>query len=107
MAVVQSLLLHRSETWVLSTRMQRVLVGFHHRVALSLTGRQTQKGQDRGWVYPPPEDAMEDAGLQKVDTYVSCRQNTLDEYIATMTIIDLCLVAKQRPGPRVTMQWWV
>ena len=49
---------------------------------------------------------MEDAGLQKVDTYVSCRQNTLDEYIATMTIIDLCLVEKQRPGPRVTMRWW-
>ena len=39
LAVVQLVLLYRSETWVLKPRMQRVLVSFHHRVARRLTGR--------------------------------------------------------------------
>ena len=28
------------------------------------------------------------------------------QYIATRSIIDLCLAAKRRTGPRVKMQWW-
>ena len=40
LAVVQSVLLYRSETWVLAPRMQRVMGGFHHRVTCRLTGRQ-------------------------------------------------------------------
>ena len=30
-----------------------------------MTGRQLQRRLDGGWVYPPLEDAMEEAGLQK------------------------------------------
>ena len=55
------------------TAIQRVLGGFHHKVSLMLTGQQPQKGWDRGWVNPPPEDGMAEAGLKEVDTYVSCR----------------------------------
>ena len=43
--------------------MERVLGGFHHRVARRLTGRQPCIGRDGGWVYPPLEDAMAEAGL--------------------------------------------
>ena len=28
------------------------------------------------------------------------------QYIVTRPIMDLCLAAKQRPGPRVEMRWW-
>ena len=49
---------------------------------------------------------MVEAGLQEMETYVSRRQNTVAQYIATMPIMDLCLTAEQRPGPRVAMQWW-
>ena len=48
---------------------------------------------------------MAEAGLQKVETYVSCRQNTVAKYIAARTIMDLCLEDKRRTGPRVAMQW--
>ena len=106
LAVVQSVLLYRSETWVLTPHMQRVLGGFHHRVACRLTGRQLKKGQDEGWVYPPLEDAMAKAGLQEVETYVSCLQNTVVQYIATKPIMELCLAVKRRPGTRVEMRWW-
>ena len=49
---------------------------------------------------------MTEAGLQEVETYVSCRQNTVAQYIATRPIMDLFLVAKRRPVPIVEMQWW-
>ena len=83
--------------------MQRVLGGFQHRESRRLTGRKPQKGRDGGWVYPPLEDAKAEAGLQEVETYISRRQNTVAQYIATRPIMDLCLVAKRRPGPRVAM----
>ena len=105
LAVVQLVLLYRSEPWVLKPRMQRVLVSFHHRVARRLTGRQPRKGRGRGWVYLLLEDNMVEAGLQQVETYVSCHQNTLVQYIETKPIMELCLAEKRRPGIRVAMQW--
>ena len=46
---------------------------------------------------------MVEAGLQEVETYVSCCQNIVAPYIATRYIVDLCLAEKWRPGPRVAM----
>ena len=48
---------------------------------------------------------MAEAGLHEIETYVSGRQNTVAQYIATITIMDLCLAVKRRPGPRVEMRW--
>ena len=81
--------------------MKRLLGEFYHRATRRLMRRQPRKDQDRGWFYPPLEDAMAEADLQEVETYVSCRQNTVVQYIATRPIMDLCLAAKRRPGPRV------
>ena len=47
--------------------------------------------------------------LQEVETYVSRHHNTVAQFIATRPIMDIatrpimdmCLVAEQRPGPRV------
>ena len=49
---------------------------------------------------------MAEADLQEVETYVSRRQSTVTQYIATRPIMDLCLAAKRRPGPRVATRWW-
>ena len=49
---------------------------------------------------------MEETGFQEVETYVSLRQNTVTQFIATRPIIDLCLEMEWRPGSRVTNQWW-
>ena len=77
--------------------MKRVLGRLHHRVDRRLMGWQPRKGQDIGCFYPPLEDAMAEAGLQELETYVSCFQNTVAQYIVTRPIMDLCLAAKQRP----------
>ena len=68
LAVVQSVLIYGSVTWVLTPRIQRVLGGFHYMVAGMVIGRQPWKGRDRGWFYPPLEDAMAEAGFQEVGT---------------------------------------
>ena len=47
---------------------------------------------------PPVEDAMAEACLQEVETYVSCGQNTVVQFIATRTIMDLCMAAERIPG---------
>ena len=49
---------------------------------------------------------MVGARLQKEETYVSFRQNTVAQYIATRPIMDLFLAENKRPGPRVPMQLW-
>ena len=49
---------------------------------------------------------MAEARLQEVETYVSRLQDTVAQYITTRPIMYLCLEAKRRPGPRVTMRWW-
>ena len=36
---------------------------------------------------------------------VSHRHNTVAQFIATMTIMELCLEAEQIPGPMVSKQW--
>ena len=49
---------------------------------------------------------MVEVGFQEVETYISRRQNTVAQYIATMSIMDLCLAANRRSGPRVATRWW-
>ena len=46
-------------------------------------------------------EAMSEAKLQEIETYVAHNQNTVAQYIATRPIIDLCLVEGRRPGARV------
>ena len=48
---------------------------------------------------------MAEAGLQEVDTYVSRLHNTVVQFIATIPIMDLFLVADRRPGSRVVRRW--
>ena len=53
MAVVQSVLLFGSETWVLNPRLEKSLEGFHHRASLRMSGMDLKLHQDGMWVNPP------------------------------------------------------
>ena len=97
-------MLYGSETWVMNPHIGRALGGFHHRVVHRLTGRQPRKGRDEVWTYPPLEDAMAEAGIHEVETYVYRRHNKFAQFIAIRPIMDLCLTAERRPGPRVCKQ---
>ena len=46
-------------------------------------------------------DAVREARLEELDTYITRRNNTAAQYISAWTIMDLCLEAEDCPGSRV------
>ena len=63
-AVVQSILLYGSESWVLTKIMWQKLTSFHHRCARFMTGRHIRKLPDDTWEYPNSEITLATAGLK-------------------------------------------
>ena len=53
------------------------LGGFHHQVKKWIAGKQPWKRADRIWKNPPLTEAMQEAGLEELETYISRRQNTM------------------------------
>ena len=49
---------------------------------------------------------MDEAGLQELENYVSCHQNTVTQLIEIRPIMDLFMVAERRPGSQVDRRWW-
>ena len=49
---------------------------------------------------------MGEVVLQEVETYDSCRQNTVANSIATRPIMELYLVTERKTGLRVSKRWW-
>ena len=90
-AVLQAFFLYGPETWVMKPRIGRYFGGFQHRADHRLTEWQAQREVFGRWLYPLMTEAMDEVGLQEVETYVSCRQNTVSQFIDTSPIMDLCL----------------
>jgi hypothetical protein len=106
-AVVQSVLLYGCETWTVTAQVLKVLEGFHHRVARRLSGKRPYylPGEDR-WVYPPIAEALAGASLYPIARYVSVRQNTLAEQVATRPILALCKETERMSGSSRLTLWW-
>ena len=105
-AVAQAVLLFGAETWVLSQSMEKALDKFQARGARSLTGKQTRRKKYGIWDYPPLAEALGEAVLEGIWKSITQRQNTVTQYIAKRQILVLCERANQRPGARVSQQWW-
>ena len=106
MAVVQAVLLSGSETWVLTPRFEKVLAGFHHRVARQMARMVPRHQPDSTWVYPPIGAALSMVGLEYIGVYINRHQNAVAQYTATYPIMDLWLAAERNPGMRLSKQWW-
>lgn len=104
-AIVQSVLLYGSETWVVTPQMLKMLDGFHHRIARRITNKMpTRLGNDT-WHYPPIQEALDDAGLYTITEYIQRRQNTIAQYIANRPIHQLC-VATNASNTSRAIRWW-
>jgi hypothetical protein len=68
MAVVQTVLLYGSETWVMPPKMLSKLEGFHKQILRWLTDRTPiyHRLEDE-WQYLPLRNALEEAGLFPID----------------------------------------
>ena len=105
-AVVQSILLFGSETWVVTPRILNALEGFHHRVvARRLTGRTAQRHRDGSWTYPDIRLTLEEAGLFPMHVYITRRQNTIAAYVATRPIGDIART-EEPPSGAHRLRWW-
>ena len=69
-ATVQAVLLFRSETWVLTPSLLRILEGFHVRAARRMTGMMPKRKHDGSWVYPDSKKLLKAAGLCTIAHYV-------------------------------------
>ena len=105
-SVAQAVILFGVEMWVLTLRMEKALDSYQYRVASSITGRQPRQKKDGSWDYPPLEGALREAGMVGIHTYITQRQNTFAQYIATRPILYLCKKATWMPGDQVYRWWW-
>ena len=86
--------------------MESSLDAFHVRIARKLTGRQPRRGRYGGWFYSSLVEAIKEAVIVRIWTWILRRQNTAAQFIATQPIMDLCKKAERRPGARVPRRWW-
>ena len=100
--VVHAVLLLGSEMWVLNNRMDWALGSFQHRVAQRITRRRPRWQRGGRWEYPLLAAAMEEASFEEIGVYITRRQNTFAQYIATRPIIDLYERSFWRPGASVS-----
>ena len=105
-AVVKSVLLFGSEMWVLTPRILRAIGSLHNWVARWISGRMPQRLRNRGWGYPPIEEALENAGLETIGIYITRRQNTVAQYIATRPIFDIAVTEERSNGSPALLRWW-
>jgi hypothetical protein len=104
-AVVQSVLLFGSETWVWSQSMRLALQGFHHKVARKITNLRPKR-QNGVWVVPPIADALEGAGLHPIEEYITRRRNTLLAHVRQRPVYQICQAVERLPGTPTTTQFW-
>ncbi len=70
-AIVQSVLLYGSETWVLSPAVMARLEGYHIRTAYWIAKRHVpRRGPNLQWVYPCSEAVLEECGMHTIQHYI-------------------------------------
>ena len=100
------MLLFGSKTWVLTHRLEKSLKGFHHRAVRQMAGMGPKHQRDGTLVYPPIGVDLSTVVLEEIGVYISRRQNTVAQYIATRPITELCLAAERKPGMRISSKFW-
>ena len=64
--IVHARLLYRSETWVMSRQLLKMMELFHRSCVRCLTGDFIRKMPDGEWIYPTMEEVMKKANLKSI-----------------------------------------
>ena len=104
-AVVQAVLLYRSEIWVIIDMMMTVMEGFHHRISRRIAGTTAQRGKsgEREWTLV--EAALLVTDLWKISKYLRRRQATIVEYVAGRKIYELCTCMQKMDVSGRLLMW--
>jgi hypothetical protein len=108
LAVVQSVLLYGSETWVLSEKMRRMLEGFHNRCARQMTRQfiHPDLENEGEWIHPPTATTLEAAGLLPLMTYVKKPKAAILVFAETRAIYRKCRRSTPIAGNANQLIWW-
>ena len=106
MEVVQEVLLFESETWVLTSCMEKYFEGFHHRAVRRMVGMFPKCQWNGTCVYPLIGAVLATVGMDAIDVCIARHQNIVAQYIVTCHIMYLCLAAEQNPGLRLSRKCW-
>jgi hypothetical protein len=88
LAIVQTILLYGSETWVISPQAMARLEGFHIRAAWCMTQKHKPRRSPRKeWVYPKLEDVLRECGMKSIAEYIQIRRQMILVYVATRPIL--------------------
>jgi hypothetical protein len=105
-AIVQSVLLHGTETWVLSKAIIARLEGFHICAVYQMAKEHVpHRGPHRQCVYLSSDKVLKECGMHTIQHYINVRQQTITRYIVDRSIFAECIEADQRRG-LVPRQWW-
>ena len=85
-AVIASVLLYGSESWVVSPSTLRELEGFHMEAVRRLTGMRPRKVKGV-WVYPHSADVLAAAHLQPIAYYIQKRRHTVYNTIRGLGVL--------------------
>ncbi len=103
-ADVQAVLLHSSETWVISPTAMARLEGFHIRAAWRMaTTHKPRRGPWNEWVYPKLEDVLRECGMKTMMEYIQIHWQTIAVYVVTRPILQECRKGEQQ---RVAVSHW-
>ena len=103
-AVIASVLLYGSESWVVSPTVLRELEGFHVEAARRLTGMRPRKVEGK-WVYPHSADVLTAAQLQTIENYIQKRRHTVYNNIRDRKALKECEGAERRRGTPPRLFW--
>ena len=56
--------------------------------------------------YTSAEATRAEAGFETMEAYIWQRHNTVAQYIATRSLLDLCNATERMQGARVVIWWW-
>jgi hypothetical protein len=105
-AIVQSVLLYGSKTWVLSPAVLARLEGFHIRAAYRMAKKHVPRwGPNQQWVYPPSDKVLEECGMHTIQHYIDVRRETIAKYVVGCSIHAECQGADRRRSS-VPRRWW-
>ena len=105
-AVAQQFLLYRSESWVVTGDILKVLTAFHHQLAQRITVMTAKRGACEEWEYPAVEEVMESTVLQPIRVYIKRRQKNIAERVDCWPVYAFCTEAERMLGTNRMVRWW-
>ena len=102
MAVVQSVLILGSDSWVVTPNIMRFLGSLHNWVAQWTSG-QMPWFRNGLWEYPPIGEALAEAGMEPIGECMSCQNTSVAQFITIRSIFDIRVTEERRLVSPVTM----